>query len=222
MEFIKIRNLSKMYRNGDESIEALKNINVTILKGEFIAIVGASGSGKSTLLKIMGGIDDADEGEVLINGINIRDLNERELTMFRLRKVGIIFQDLNLISALTVEENIEMPVLLDEGKMEEKFKRKLLSSLDLEEKRYKLPSELSGGQRKRVAIGRALSNKPEIILADEPTGNLDSKNATDVIELLKYSARKYNQTLIVVTHDEKIALEADRVINIKDGQVVNN
>ncbi|WP_297636112.1 ABC transporter ATP-binding protein [uncultured Clostridium sp.] len=222
MKFIEIKNLSKVYGKGAERVDALKDINLTISKGEFIAIIGASGSGKSTLLNIIGGVDSLDKGEILVDNINITKLNERELTLYRLRKVGFVFQNFNLISALTVEENIEMPVLLDEEKLDKDFKKELLKSLNLERKKNKLPEELSGGEKQRVAIGRALSNKPEIILADEPTGNLDSKNSVEVIELLKYSARKYNQTLIIITHDEKIALEADRIIKLKDGKIVGN
>ncbi|MGL5414299.1 MAG: ABC transporter ATP-binding protein [Clostridium sp.] len=222
MKFIEIKHLSKSYGKGAEKVKALTDINLVISKGEFVAIVGASGSGKSTLLNIIGGVDSLDEGEILVSNINITKLNERELTLYRLRKVGFVFQNFNLISALTVEENIEMPVLLDEEKLDENFKKELLSSLNLERKKSKLPEELSGGEKQRVAIGRALSNKPEIILADEPTGNLDSRNSIEVIELLKYSARKYNQTLIIITHDERIALEADRVIKLKDGKIVGN
>lgn len=220
MSFIEVRNLSKIYGENENRVYALKEINIEIQKGEFITIVGASGSGKSTLLNIIAGIDEQTEGEVLIDEINIKKLNEREKATFRLRRIGIVFQNSNLLPLLTVEENLELPVLLDGDSMEDEYKMELLRSLGLEKKKEAIPEELSGGQQQRVAIGRALSNKPEIILADEPTGNLDSKNAMEVLELLKYLARKYKQTLIVITHDEKIALESDRVIKLKDGQII--
>ncbi|MPQ43606.1 ABC transporter ATP-binding protein [Clostridium tarantellae] len=222
MNIIKINNLYKIFGIGENSTEALKNINLTIKKGEFVVIVGASGSGKSTLLHMMGTVDTPTAGEVFIDGKNVETLSERELSLLRLRKIGFVFQSFNLMPVLTVEENIEMPVLLDDGNMEKEYKEEILKFLALENRKDYLPSELSGGQQQRVCIGRALANKPTIILADEPTGNLDSKTAKDIIELLKYSIRKYNQTLVLITHDENIAKMADRVITIKDGEIIND
>lgn len=217
MEKIVVKSLSKYYGKEKNKVIALDEISLKIKKGEFIAIVGASGSGKSTLLHMIGGVDKPTSGEVIIDDIDITKLNERELALFRLRKIGFVFQRFNLISVLSVEENIEMPCLLDDENIDEIYKEELLTMLGIKDKRDSMIDELSGGQMQRVAIGRALANKPEIILADEPTGNLDSNNAMEVLELLKYSARKYNQTLIVITHDEKIALEADRIFIIKEG-----
>lgn len=220
MKIIEVRDLYKFYGKGENRVEAVKNINLSIEKGEFVAIVGASGSGKSTFLHLIGGVDKPSGGEVFIEGKDISTMEESERALFRLRKIGFVFQFFNLINVLSVEENIEMPVLLDDGIMDKEYKEELLNLLGLMEKRKKMPYELSGGQQQRVSIGRALSNKPSIILADEPTGNLDSKSAMDVMKLLKYSAKKYNQTLILITHDEKIASMADRVITISDGKVV--
>lgn len=220
MSVISVNKVSKIYGEDDNKIEALKDINLTIEKGEFVAIVGASGSGKSTLLHIIGGIDRATKGDVFIDNINLNSLSEEEISLLRLRKVGFVFQMYNLIPVLTVEENIEMPVLLDDGVIDESYKNELIKMLALEDRRNHMPSQLSGGQQQRVAIGRALANKPSIILADEPTGNLDSKTAMDIMELLKFSTRKYNQTLVLITHDEKISKMADRVITIKDGMLI--
>lgn len=222
MSIIKCSSLSKTYGENENRVDALKNINLEIKKGEFVAIIGASGSGKSTLLHIMGAMDAPTSGKVFLDGIDITKLKETELTMLRLRKIGFIFQYYNLIQVMTVEENIEMPVLLDDGVMDKQYKEELLRILNLETRKNHLPSELSGGQQQRVAIGRALANKPSIIFADEPTGNLDSKTAKDIMNLLKYSIRKYNQTLIVITHDSNIAKMADRVIHISDGEIVND
>ena len=222
MSIINVVNVGKVYGKGPNSVRALKNINLTIDKGEFIAIVGASGSGKSTLLNILGGVDRATEGDVYIDKINLGELSENDISLLRLRKLGFVFQLYNLIPVLTVEENIEMPVLLDDGTMEENYKEELIKMLGLDDRRNHLPSELSGGQQQRVAIGRALANKTDIILADEPTGNLDSNTAMDVMDLLKYITSKYNQTLVLITHDEKIASMADRVITIKDGEILND
>lgn len=219
MSAIDVRDIGKSYGKGENKTEVLKNISFSIDKGEFISIVGASGSGKSTLLHIIGGVDKPSYGHVFIDGVDISNLSEREISILRLRKIGFVFQFYNLIPVLTAEENIEMPVLLDDGIIDEDYKNELIKLLALESRIDHLPSELSGGQQQRVAIGRALANKPSIILADEPTGNLDSKTARDIMELLKYCARKYNQTLVVITHDEKIANMADRVIHIKDGEV---
>ena len=216
MSLIEVKNLSKLYGSGEAEITALKNINLNIEQGEFVAIVGPSGSGKSTLLHLLGGVDKPSSGEVIIKVESIYKLKEKELAILRRRKLGFVFQFFNLIPVLTAEENIEMPVLLDNGKIDKNYMNELLKLLGLEERRNHHPSELSGGQQQRVSIGRALANKPSIILADEPTGNLDSKNSKEVLELLKYCAKKYNQTLILITHDINIAKSADRVITIEE------
>lgn len=220
MEVLKVENLSKIYGKGDNKVEALKNINLSINKGEFVSIVGASGSGKSTLLHLLGGLDRPTSGKVIIDGESIYDYKEEKLAIFRRRKVGFIFQFFNLIPVLDVEENIALPALLDNDKVDKKYLGEIIEVLGLNDRKTHLPSELSGGQQQRVSIGRALLNKPSIILADEPTGNLDSKNSKEVIELLKFTARKYNQTLILITHDVNIASMADRVITIQDGEIV--
>ena len=222
MALIEVKNLSKIYGSGEAEVKALKNINLNIEQGEFVAIVGPSGSGKSTLLHLLGGVDKPSSGEVIIKGESIYKLKEKELSILRRRKLGFVFQFFNLIPVLTAEENIEMPVLLDNGKIDKNYMNELLKLLGLEERRNHYPSELSGGQQQRVSIGRALANKPSIILADEPTGNLDSKNSKEVLELLKYCAKKYNQTLILITHDINIAKSADRVITIEDGQITTD
>ena len=222
MSLIEVKNLSKLYGSGEAEITALKNINLNIEQGEFVAIVGPSGSGKSTLLHLLGGVDTPSSGEVIIKVESIYKLKEKELAILRRRKLGFVFQFFNLIPVLTAEENIEMPVLLDNGKIDKNYMNELLKLLGLEERRNHHPSELSGGQQQRVSIGRALANKPSIILADEPTGNLDSKNSKEVLELLKYCAKKYNQTLILITHDINIAKSADRVITIEDGQITTD
>ena len=222
MSLMEVRSLSKVYGSGEAEVTALKNINLNIEQGEFIAIVGPSGSGKSTLLHLLGGVDKPSSGEVIIKGESIYKLKEKELAILRRRKLGFVFQFFNLIPVLTAEENIEMPVLLDNGKIDKNYMNELLKLLGLEERRNHHPSELSGGQQQRVSIGRALANKPSIILADEPTGNLDSKNSKEVLELLKYCAKKYNQTLILITHDINIAKSADRVITIEDGKITTD
>ena len=222
MAFIEIKNLNKIYGKGEVEVKALNNINLEINEGEFVAIVGASGSGKSTLLHLLGGVDKPSSGEVILNGTNMYSLKERELSILRRRKIGFVFQFFNLIPVLTAEENIEMPALLDGGKMDKEYKAELLKILGLEERKKHHPAQLSGGQQQRVSIGRALANKPSLILADEPTGNLDSKNSKEILELLKYSAKKYHQTLILKTHDLAIAKEADRVITIADGEIIGN
>lgn len=219
MAFIEVKNLSKVYGSEEAEIKALDNINLNIEQGEFVAIVGPSGSGKSTLLHLLGGVDNPTSGEVIIKGESIYKLKEKELSILRRRKLGFVFQFFNLIPVLTAEENIEMPVLLDNNKIDKNYMNELLKLLGLEERRKHYPSELSGGQQQRVSIGRALANKPSIILADEPTGNLDSKNSKEVLELLKYCSKKYNQTLILITHDINIAKSADRVITIEDGKI---
>jgi putative ABC transport system ATP-binding protein len=222
MEILRIENLTKTYGEGDNKVEALKDINLSINKGEFVAIIGASGSGKSTLLHLLGGLDRATSGKVIIDEKSIYDYKDEELSIFRRRKVGFIFQFFNLIPVLDVEENIELPVILDNEKVDKDYLDEIITILNLQDRRTHLPSELSGGQQQRVSIGRALINKPSIILADEPTGNLDSKNTREVIELLKLTARKFNQTLILITHDSNIASMADRVITIEDGHIIED
>ena len=217
MELLRVENLSKSYGKGEAKVDAPKNINLSIKKGEFIAIVGPSGSGKSTLLHLLGGVDKPTSGNVFINDINIYDLKEKDLAIFRRRNVGLIYQFYNLIPVLTVKENILLPAELDNRKIDKEYLEDLLKTLDLKERENHLPSELSGGQQQRTSIGRALINRPSIVLADEPTGNLDSKNSKEIVELLKVSVKKYNQTLIMITHDTNIALQADRVITIEDG-----
>lgn len=219
MALIEVKNLCKVYGSGEAKVEALKNINLEIEQGEFVAIVGPSGSGKSTLLHLLGGVDKPTSGEVIIRGESVYKLKEKELSVLRRRKIGFVFQFFNLIPVLTAEENIEMPVLLDGVKIDKEYLEDLLKLLGLENRRKYHPSELSGGQQQRVSIGRALANKPAVILADEPTGNLDSKNSKEILELLKYSAKKYKQTLILITHDINIARAADRVITIEDGKI---
>lgn len=217
MEVVKVENITKSYGKGDAKVDAVKNVNLSINKGEFVAIVGPSGSGKSTLLHLMGGVDKPSSGNVYINGVDICSLNEKDLAIFRRRNIGLIYQFYNLIPVLSVKENILLPAELDNRKIDKEYLNDLLKTLGLKEKENNLPHELSGGQQQRTSIGRALINRPSIILADEPTGNLDSKNSKEVIELLKLSVKKYNQTLIMITHDNNIALQADRVIAIEDG-----
>ncbi len=219
MEVLKIENLTKKYGKGQSEVIAVDDISFSVRKGEFVAIVGPSGSGKSTLLHLLGGVDRPSSGKVFIDGMDIYGLKEKDLSILRRRRVGFVFQAYNLIPVLSAEENILMPLLLDNRKEDRQYIDELMSMLDLKERRRHLPSELSGGQQQRVSIGRALANKPSIILADEPTGNLDTRNSREVLELLKYSARKYNQTLILISHDMNIAGMADRVINIVDGKI---
>ena len=217
MEILKIENLSKTYGKNEAKVDALKNINLSINKGEFVAIVGPSGSGKSTLLHLIGGVDKPSEGRVYINDVDIYNLKEKDLSIFRRRNVGLIYQFYNLIPVLSVKENILLPAELDNRKIDKEYLDDLLKTLGLKERENHLPNELSGGQQQRTSIGRALVNRPAIVLADEPTGNLDSKNSKEVIELLKLSVKKYKQTLVMITHDPNIALQADRVITIEDG-----
>jgi putative ABC transport system ATP-binding protein len=219
MEVLRIENLTKKYGKGQNEVIAVDNINFSVKKGEFVAIVGPSGSGKSTLLHLLGGVDKPTSGKVYIDDMDIYGLKEKDLSILRRRRVGFVFQAYNLIPVLSAEENILMPLLLDNRKEDKKYIDELLSILDLKDRRRHLPSELSGGQQQRVSIGRALANKPSIILADEPTGNLDTKTSREVLELLKYSSKKYNQTLILISHDMNIASMADRVINIVDGKI---
>lgn len=219
MEILKIENLCKTYGKNEAKVDALKNINLSINKGEFVAIVGPSGSGKSTLLHLIGGVDKPSEGTVYINDVDIYNLKEKDLSIFRRRNVGLIYQFYNLIPVLSVKENILLPAELDNRKIDQEYLDDLLKTLGLKERENHLPNELSGGQQQRTSIGRALVNRPAIVLADEPTGNLDSKNSKEVIELLKLSVKKYKQTLVMITHDHNIALQADRVITIEDGMI---
>ncbi len=222
MEILKVENLSKKYGKKDTEVVALDNVSFSVNKGEFVAIVGASGSGKSTLLHLIGGVDKPTSGKVYINGTDIYSLNNDNLAIFRRRQVGLIYQFYNLIPILNVKENITLPCDLDGQKVDEKRLKELLYILGLEKRVNHLPNELSGGQQQRVSIGRAMINTPSIVLADEPTGNLDSKASREIIDLLKVSNQKYNQTIIVITHDENIALEADRIIMIQDGKLISD
>ena len=217
MEILRVENLNKSYGKGEVKVEALKNVNLSINKGEFVVIVGPSGSGKSTLLHLIGGVDKPTSGKVFINDVDIYNLKEKDLSIFRRRNVGLIYQIYNLIPVLSAKENILLPAELDNRKIDKEYLDDLLNTLGLKERENHLPNELSGGQQQRTSIGRALINRPAIVLADEPTGNLDSKNSKEVIELLKLSVKKYKQTLIMITHDINIALQADRVITIEDG-----
>ncbi len=222
MEILKVENLTKKYGKKDTEVIALDNVSFCVNKGEFVAIVGASGSGKSTLLHLIGGVDKPTSGKVYINGTDIYSLSNDNLAIFRRRQVGLIYQFYNLIPILNVKENITLPCDLDSQKVDEKRLNELLYILGLEKRVNHLPNELSGGQQQRVSIGRAMINNPSIVLADEPTGNLDSKASREIIDLLKVSNQKYNQTLIVITHDENIALEADRIITIQDGRLISD
>ena len=216
---LKIKGLSRTYGSGDTKVEALKNINLTITNGEIVAIVGASGSGKSTLLHAMAALDKPTEGSIIIDNNDIYTLNSDDLAVFRRRKMGFVFQFFNLIPVLTLEENIQLPVLLDHQKIDKDYMNELLGFLGLKDRRNHLPSQLSGGQQQRTAIARTLINKPSIIFADEPTGNLDKKNSKEVMDLITLSSKKYNQTLVVVTHDLEIASGADRIITLSDGEI---
>ncbi|MBD8070626.1 ABC transporter ATP-binding protein [Bacillus sp. PS06] len=222
MDILKIEHLSKVYGKGETAVKALDDISFSIKKGEFVAIIGPSGSGKSTLLHLLGGVDRPTNGKVLVDNTDIYDLNETQLAIFRRRQIGLIYQFYNLIPILTVEENITLPMLLDEQKVDRKQFEDIVSILGLSQRLNHLPNQLSGGQQQRVSIGRALISNPAIMLADEPTGNLDSKNSGEIMELLKMFNKTYNQTLIVITHDERIALQADRVITIEDGKVAKD
>ena len=222
MEILKVENLTKKYGKKDTEVVALDNVSFSVNKGEFVAIVGASGSGKSTLLHLIGGVDKPTSGKVYIDGTDIYSLNNDKLAIFRRRQVGLIYQFYNLIPILNVKENITLPCDLDGQKVDESRLKELLYILGLENRVNHLPNELSGGQQQRVYIGRAMINNPSIVLADEPTGNLDSKASREIIDLLKVSNQKYNQTLIVITHDENIALEADRIITIQDGKLIDD
>jgi len=219
MEVLKVEHLSKIYGQGATKVVALDDVSFTVNKGEFVAIIGPSGSGKSTLLHMLGGVDRPTSGKVFIEDTDIYDLNETNLAIFRRRQIGLIYQFYNLLPVLTVEENIALPLLLDDRKADPKRLKEILELLGLDKRTQHLPNQLSGGQQQRVSIGRAFINNPSIMLADEPTGNLDRKNSQEIMELLKLSNIKYNQTLIVITHDESIAMQADRIIAIEDGRI---
>lgn len=222
MEILRVENLTKTYGSGDNEVRALDGISFSVEKGQFLAIIGPSGSGKSTLLHILGGVDSPSAGKVYMDGQDVYAQNEEELAIFRRRQVGLIYQFYNLIPVLNVVENMTLPVLMDGRKVNEERLNELLETLSLTNRRKNLPNQLSGGQQQRVSIGRALMNAPAVVLADEPTGNLDSKNSQEIMELLKLSNKKYGQTLIVITHDESIALQADRIIAIEDGHIVRD
>lgn len=222
MEILKIENLSKVYGKGETAVKALDNVSFTVNKGEFVAIIGPSGSGKSTLLHMLGGVDRPTNGKVFVDNTDIYQLNETQLAIFRRRQIGLIYQFYNLIPILSVEENITLPLLLDNHQVDKEQFNRIVSILGLQQRLDHLPNQLSGGQQQRVSIGRALISNPAIMLADEPTGNLDSKNSEEIMELLKMFNKTYNQTLIVITHDERIALQADRVISVEDGKIAKN
>ena len=222
MEILRTENLTKTYGIGETKVTALDNLNLRISKGQFVAIIGSSGSGKSTLLHMLGGVDNPTKGKIYIDDIDISSMNETELALFRRRKVGIIYQFYNLIPTLNVEKNILLPILLDGKKPKKEEFDKIVKMLGLNERLNHLPNQLSGGQQQRVAIARALIYRPSIILADEPTGNLDRANTEAILEMLRVSNKEYNQTMVLITHDEKIALSADRVITIEDGRIVSD
>ena len=222
MEILKVEHLSKVYGQGENEVRALDDVSFSVVKGQFVAIIGPSGSGKSTLLHILGGVDRPTSGKVWLEGQDVFAQNEEQLAIFRRRQVGLIYQFYNLIPVLDVTENITLPVLLDGRKVNGERLQKLLETLNLTDRADHLPNQLSGGQQQRVSIGRALMNAPAEVLADEPTGNLDSKNSQEIVELLKKSNRDYGQTLIVITHDESVALQADRILTMEDGHIVKD
>jgi len=222
MEILRVENLTKIYGKDENLVKALDNVSFSVQKGEFIAIIGPSGSGKSTLLHIIGGVDKPTSGKVYMNGQDVYAQSDENLAIFRRRQVGLIYQFYNLIPVLTVTENITLPVLLDGRKVNNERLEELLRILNLKDRENHLPNQLSGGQQQRVSIGRALMNAPAVVLADEPTGNLDSKNSQEIVELLKLSNEKYGQTLIIITHDENIALQADRILSIEDGRIIRD
>lgn len=222
MEILRVENLTKIYGKGNNTVTALDGVSFSVEKGEFIAIIGPSGSGKSTLLHIIGGVDKPTSGKVYMGGQDVYAQGDEELAIFRRRQVGLIYQFYNLIPVLNVVENITLPVLLDGRKVNKDRLEELLTTLNLKGRENHLPNQLSGGQQQRVSIGRALMNAPAVVLADEPTGNLDSKNSQEIVELLKLSNKKFNQTLIVITHDENIALQANRIIAIEDGRITRD
>ncbi|MFE1628845.1 ABC transporter ATP-binding protein [Brevibacillus reuszeri] len=222
MEILKIEHLSKMFGKGDTAVKALDDVSFSVNKGEFVAIIGPSGSGKSTLLHLLGGVDRPTSGKVFVDRTDMYSLNETQLAIFRRRQIGLIYQFYNLLPILTVEENMQLPLLLDEHQVDQKQFEDLVKTLNLQNRLNHLPNQLSGGQQQRVSIGRALMNQPAIILADEPTGNLDSKNSSEIIDLLKMFNKTLHQTLIMITHDERIALQADRIIAIEDGRIARD
>ena len=221
MRLLEVNDLSKTYGTGEAAVQALKGATFSVPKGEFVAVVGESGSGKSTLLNLIGGLDTPTSGKVFIDGKDIFSMKDRNLTVFRRRSIGFVFQSFNLIPELTVEQNIMFPVLLDYQKPNQSYLEELLAILNLKERRNHLPSQLSGGQQQRVAIGRALITRPSLILADEPTGNLDTKNSSEVIALLKEASRKYEQTILMITHSKSIAQAADRILQVSDGMLTD-
>jgi putative ABC transport system ATP-binding protein len=222
MEILRVEHLSKTYGTGETAVKALDDVSFSINKGEFVAIIGPSGSGKSTLLHTLGGVDRPTGGKLFVDKTDIYEMDETRLAIFRRRQIGLIYQFFNLIPVLNVEENITLPLLLDEHKVNSGYLKEIIEALGLAGRLHHLPNQLSGGQQQRVSIGRALINNPAIVLADEPTGNLDSKNSHDIIELLKMFNKQYNQTLIIITHDERIALQADRIITIADGRIAGD
>jgi len=222
MEILRVENLTKVYGKGENEVRALDGVSFSVKKGEFVAVIGPSGSGKSTLLHILGGVDRPTSGRVLMDGKDVYAQNEEQLAIFRRRQVGLIYQFYNLIPVLNVTENITLPVLMDGQKVNRDRLKELITTLGLTGRENHLPNQLSGGQQQRVSIGRALMNAPAVVLADEPTGNLDSKNSKEIVDLLKISNEKYGQTLIVITHDESIALQADRIISIDDGKITRD
>ena len=222
MEILRVEHLSKIYGSGENEVRALDDVSFTVDKGEFLAIIGPSGSGKSTLLHMIGGVDRPTSGKIFMNGQDVYAQNEDQLAIFRRRHVGLIYQFYNLIPILNVKENMTLPVLMDGRKVNDERLSELVKTLGLTGREKHLPNQLSGGQQQRVSIGRALMNMPAVVLADEPTGNLDSRNSQEIVELLKLSNKKYNQTLIIITHDENIALQADRVISVEDGRITRD
>ncbi|MCI8391489.1 MAG: ABC transporter ATP-binding protein [Roseburia sp.] len=222
MELLKCEGVRKVYGKGDSQTEALRGIDLTVCRGEFVAIVGTSGSGKSTLLHILGGVERPTDGKVIIDGTDLSGLNQTQAAIFRRRKVGLIYQFYNLIPTLTVEKNIQMPLTLDKKKPNQEYFDQVVRSLGMEEKLSALPNQLSGGQQQRVAIARSLIYRPALLLADEPTGNLDQKNTREIIDLLKLSNRSLGQTILLITHDENVALQADRVITLEDGRIIGD
>lgn len=222
MEILRVENLTKVYGKGENEVRALDGVSFSVEKGAFVAVIGPSGSGKSTLLHILGGVDRPTGGKVLMDGKDVYAQNEEQLAIFRRRQVGLIYQFYNLIPVLNVTENITLPVLMDGQKVNQNRLAELMATLNLTGRENHLPNQLSGGQQQRVSIGRALMNAPAVVLADEPTGNLDSKSSREIVELLKVSNEKYGQTLIVITHDESIALQADRILSIEDGKITRD
>ena len=222
MEILRVENLCKIYGKGENEVHALSNVTFSVSQGEFLAIIGRSGSGKSTLLHILGGVDKPTSGKVFMNGQDIYAQNDEKLAIFRRRQVGLVYQFYNLIPVLNVTENITLPVLMDGREVNQERLDELLEIFQLKGRENHLPNQLSGGQQQRVSIGRALMNAPAVVLADEPTGNLDSKNSQEIMNLLRMSNKKYNQTLIIITHDENIALQADRILDIEDGKIISD